>query len=227
MEPNQERSLIPQPSHELTATQTVRSRILAGMVEDSLALAKEVIGRNIDLELLVQEAKRLQEGGAGNEMTPNNIRAFQLFLRAAEGGHVEAQYEVAMCFGWGGGVARNEVKCDGWLKLAAEQGHVDAQSNLGMFRLGKSEEAAKWLRRAAEQGDWDAQTMLGLRLSAGEGMPQDDCEAYAWLQLAADAEGEGWAQEQATAVASCLSSTQMEKAHELYQDFKRKYSATH
>ena len=38
MEPNQERSLIPRPSHELSAS---RNRILAGMVEETLVLGRE------------------------------------------------------------------------------------------------------------------------------------------------------------------------------------------
>lgn len=42
MEPNQDRSLVPRPSHELTTSQTVPSRILGEMVENTLALAKEV-----------------------------------------------------------------------------------------------------------------------------------------------------------------------------------------
>jgi hypothetical protein len=41
MEPNQERSLIPRPSHELSAPQTAGNRILAGMVEETLALGRK------------------------------------------------------------------------------------------------------------------------------------------------------------------------------------------
>ena len=74
--------------------QTAGNRILVGMVESSLAVARQVTSKERELDALVREANRVQVGGAGNEMNPNNIRAFQLFLRAAEGGHAEAQYEV-------------------------------------------------------------------------------------------------------------------------------------
>ena len=224
MEPNQDRSIVPQPSRELAASPISANRILGEMVESTLAIVNEVT-REAEFDALVKEAKRLQEGGAGNEMSPNNVRAFQLFLRAAEGGHVEAQYEVAECFGWGTGVAKDSEECDRWFRLAAEQGHVDAQSMLGMFRLGKSEESTKWLRKAAEQGDYGAQTMLGCRLAAGEGMKRDDCEGLAWIQLALDADqGDTWMQDQAVAIASSMTPAELEKTRELFQDYKRKYS---
>lgn len=44
MEPNQERSLIPRPSHELIVPRVAGNRILAGMVEETLALGREDAG---------------------------------------------------------------------------------------------------------------------------------------------------------------------------------------
>ena len=52
-------------------------------------------------------------------------------------------------------------------------------------------EAAAWYLKAAEQGDADAQYNLGGMYGKGEGVPQDDVEAYKWFNLAttyADAE---------------------------------------
>ena len=249
MESNPDRSLVPQPSRELAVPQIARNRILGEMVAGSLEIARDVAPVNIDLDdlkqalkllvaetrtklaadlmakldLLVQEAKRLQVRGPGTEEHPNNVRAFQLFLRAAEGGHPEGQYEVATCFGWGDGVPMSDIECNRWMILAAEQGHVEAQSMLGMFRLGESEEAAKWLRMAAEQGDVDSQLTLGLRLIFGKGVPQDDCEGNAWLSLAKGIQSCDW-RNYIAAVAPSLSSEKLEKAHELYQAFKRKYT---
>ncbi len=224
MESNQERSIVPLPSYELSAPRIGGNRILGEMVESSLALANEVT-QKAELDALVKEARRLQEGGAGNERTPNNVRAFQLFLRAAEGGHADAQYEVGKCFGWGSGVACNNLECDKWLRLAAQQGHIDAQSQLGMFRLGKNEESAKWVRKAAEQGDYDAQMMLGCRLAAGDGMERNDCQGLAWIQLALDTDnGDTWLEGQAAAIASSMSPDELEKSRVLFLDFKERYS---
>src|SRR5438874_10361029 len=99
MEPNQDRSLIPLPSHELTAPQTVPNRILGEMVAKSLAIALEdTFGSSnlkSKLDTQVQEARGLQETGWAKRLSPNNIRAFNLFLQAARAGHAEAQFFVA------------------------------------------------------------------------------------------------------------------------------------
>ena len=225
METNQDRSLVPQQSRELAASTIGANRILGEMVGNSLVVAN-VITQEAELDAIVKEAKSLQEGGAGNEMKPKNIRAFELFLRAAERGHVEAQYEVAMCFreGWGG--PNDPAEFDRWLRLAAEQGHVDAQSFLGLYRAGSREESTKWLRKAAEQGDYAAQTSLGCWLANGDGDDRNECEGLAWIQVALDADnGDTWMQNQAVAIASSMSPAELEKTREIFQDYKRKYSA--
>ena len=45
-------------------------------------------------------------------------------------------------------------------------------------------DAATWFRQKAEQGDAIAMNYLGLFYQNGEGVPQDDAEAYLWFNLA-------------------------------------------
>ncbi len=81
-------------------------------------------------------------------------------------------------------------------KPLAEQGHADAQFGLGfMYYIGDRRsidpdaiplddaEVANWFRLAAEQGHADAQAYLGLMYASGEGVPQDDVQAYKWFTL--------------------------------------------
>jgi hypothetical protein len=42
------------------------------------------------------------------------------------------------------------------------------------------------LQRAAEQGNADAQFILGYAYESGEGVPQDDKEAFKWHRKAAE-----------------------------------------
>ena len=42
----------------------------------------------------------------------------------------------------------------------------------------------RWTRKAAEQGVADAQKFLGILYAIGEGVPEDDIQAYAWISLA-------------------------------------------
>lgn len=92
----------------------------------------------------------------GQEGLPRNPKlAATWFLRAAEQGFAEAQFNLAVVFTNGEGAPRD---------LAT---------------------AALWCRRAAEQGFANAQFMLGIKLARGEGLPRDTAESLAWLQVAA------------------------------------------
>jgi TPR repeat protein len=68
-----------------------------------------------------------------------------------------AQYNLAMMYGQGKGLAQSDA------------------------------EAAKWFRKAADQGNAPAQVNLSLLYFTGKGLPQDSTQAYLWCSLAANA----------------------------------------
>jgi hypothetical protein len=83
-----------------------------------------------------------------------------------------------------------------WYRKAAEQGNLNGELHLAaLYRDGGKgfprdmAQAAAWYRKAAEQGDVGAQGTLGLLYAMGQGVQQDDVEAYFWLDLAASAPG--------------------------------------
>lgn len=188
MSDNPEHSIIPLRSHELTTLQIGESRILSEMVENSLALAKEIAPANIDLDALVQEAKRIQpkEG-----MTAEDIQAFELFYRAAIAGHAEAQCHLSNCYALGNGVQQNTKRALKWLQRSAEQ--ISGRSiRLTMFfkfdlmHLSQDYiEAANWYRSAAEHGSAHEQFGFGECYREGIGVPQDYYEAAEWYHKAA------------------------------------------
>lgn len=77
----------------------------------------------------------------------------------AEGGSYDAQYNVALLYLDGKGVARNYEEAAKWFARAANQGHVKAQHNLGaMYGIGQGVkrdyvQAYKWLSLCAAKGD--------------------------------------------------------------------------
>ena len=73
------------------------------------------------------------------------------------------------------------------LHAKAERGDAWAQYELGhaYAEVWNAAEATKWYRKAAEQGVAEAQYALGQYYAAGEGVPRDNTEAYAWFCLAA------------------------------------------
>lgn len=92
---------------------------------------------------------------------PRDInRAFKLYLSAANKGHAESQFRVALISDGGKGMPQgNKAKeVAKWMTLAAEQDHAEAQYYLGGFYLGgvgvpkNTVEATKWFKRAALQG---------------------------------------------------------------------------
>lgn len=168
-------ALVPKPPGALGKAEPGAKRILSVMVAETLALTKE-----IDLDALVLEGKRIQRRQG---MTPEDIRAFDLFHRAAVAGHRAAQLLVGYCYLNGWGVQEDNAKCFEWWDnstkeenpaelfrwsfKAAAQGFSDEQHFLGLFYYGGKiveqsyEKAVKWFLKAAEQGYKRAQCDLG------------------------------------------------------------------
>jgi TPR repeat protein len=90
--------------------------------------------------------------GYGVQKDPQ--QAAYWYQQAADKGHAEAQYELAVLYSSGKGVKRDEAQ------------------------------AARWVSASAGQGYSRAQADLGKRFAAGNGVTQDDKRAYFWLTLA-------------------------------------------
>ena len=119
--------------------------------------------------------------------------------QAAERGDAEAQFNLAVAYDNGSGVAQDHAEAVRWYLMAARQGFAFAQFNLALkYQRGEGipqdhPEEVRWLRRAAEQGDPDAQYLLAVAYEEGQGVPRDDAEAARWFRKAAeqgDADGQ-------------------------------------
>jgi TPR repeat protein len=76
-----------------------------------------------------------------------------------------------------------------FLQKAVDQAHVPAMVRLG-YLLDKGEQnqaAFQMYRRAAEAGSAEAALAVGVMYANGEGVPQDNVQALAWLARAAKA----------------------------------------
>lgn len=100
----------------------------------------------------------------GEGVRQDYVQAAECYGRAAEQGHVLAQFNLAVMYAHGQGVVRDDARSMVLLTHAAEAGDPGAQYNLGVRqyltcrdikKAGASEtriEALKWVRRAAAQG---------------------------------------------------------------------------
>jgi TPR repeat protein len=139
----------------------------------------------------------------GEPEPAKEAEAVKWYQRAAAQGHVQAQYNLAVCYYSGKGMeAADHTEALKWYQSAAEKGHTMAQVNLGnhFYRRCREDlegdagssaatagaEAMKWYLLAAKQGDATAQFALGMCYARGYGAaaPNHD-EASKWLQLAA------------------------------------------
>jgi uncharacterized protein len=189
MEPTQDCSLIVQPSQELTAAQLGGNRILSEIVESSLVLGKRAALAGVDLDALVRDGKGIQRKQG---TTAEDIRAFELFYRAAIAGHAEAQCHVSNCYALGNGVQKNIKNALKWLQRSADQISRCRKTPLRMFytigltNLAKDYiEAAAWYLTVAEQGSTGEQFEIGECYRQGIGVRQDYYEAAEWYHKAA------------------------------------------
>ncbi len=81
------------------------------------------------------------------------MRAVELYRKAAKQGLAQAQFNLALMYDDGEGIAPDDAKAVKLYRKAAEQGHEDAINNLGYM------------------------------YENGEGVKQDPVEAYAWHSL--------------------------------------------
>jgi len=108
------------------------------------------------------------------------------YRKAAEQGHVNAQFSLGAFYGNGMGVKQDYEQAFYWYRKAAEQGQVEAQYIVGacyIDGLGVKEDQAQafyWYRKAAEQGLGNAQGMLSLCYYEGIGTAQDLVQAKNW-----------------------------------------------
>lgn len=121
--------------------------------------------------------------------------ARQAFMQAklkAEGGDLEAQYEMSRRLEDGEGTKVDLEEAVRWARRAAEKGHAKSQYRLGVYLVDGDgvmpdpKEAYLWFRKAAEQGDAYAERAMAISLQEGKGVKADPVEARMWLLRAAE-----------------------------------------
>lgn len=114
-------------------------------------------------------------------------QAFLNYKKAAEKGHTEAHYQLALCYDREKGTSKDERKAQEWYQKCAAQGHPVAQGDCYYFGYGvlqNYKEAAKYYLQAANQGNAEAQRKIGVCYYNGKGVTQDFKEAVKWFHKA-------------------------------------------
>lgn len=136
-------------------------------------------------------AQALDNGTCG--IKADKKEAERWYRRAAEQGHLLAEYELAETFFAGDGFATDYPEAKKWYLKAAAQGHGPSQLRLGFLHAEKHfkglkvdhAEAEKWFTKAAEQNTGDAQFRLG-NFYINFRRPPDYARGALWLKKAAE-----------------------------------------
>ncbi|MDX2368680.1 MAG: tetratricopeptide repeat protein [Colwellia sp.] len=118
--------------------------------------------------------------------------AIEQFRPLVAEGYAPAQYQMAIVYQHGYGVAKNGMKALALFELAAKQNYSDAQFELALiYNEGKLvpqnlKKAYELTHKAATKGLASAQFNLAVMFANGTGIKQDDFKASRWYQRAAD-----------------------------------------
>lgn len=159
---------------------------------DSIALSRvealRTLADNGDKDALYHLAT-LYDRGYG-PIAPDTVRSTELYIRAAEAGHNEAQNYLGYRLYRGDGVERNVEQALQWLENSAMAGNARAAGNLGYLLLygegvaHDDENAAFWLQIAADNGVATSMSMLGDLYMEGRGVQLDSIRGMQYYRHA-------------------------------------------
>jgi TPR repeat protein len=148
------------------------------------------MGYSIETRAQAAENANFQAGIAAYQSNDLPL-AYKQFLAAAQAGHADSQFNVALMYEQGIGVGKDEKEAVVWYGKAAEQGHAAAQYNLGvLFENGRGTgidfaKANEWYRKASVQGDALAIGNLGMLYVRGQGVKENKVAGVALLLVSA------------------------------------------
>lgn len=131
-------------------------------------------------------------GLSDGALTQSYPKAFEWLKKAADQGHMLAQFTIGGMYLSGNGVTSSDQEAFVWFEKAADQGHTSSQYNLGcMYDQGigislSKEKALNWFKKAAKQGDISSQCAVGNMYLFGEETEESSSKAFKWIKKAAD-----------------------------------------
>lgn len=143
-------------------------------------------------------------GGGGVLQNPK--AAFAYFQKAADKGHVRAQYSLGHAYNFGEGTRTDYAQALRWYQKASDGGNTDATTAIGvLYAEGRGvaqnfKTAMGAFQRASDAGNAEAMRRIGNMYFNGDGVRQNDAQAYAWLRKAAAAGSEAAARRLATTI---------------------------
>ncbi|WP_455200650.1 tetratricopeptide repeat protein [Kaarinaea lacus] len=175
-------------------------------------------------------------GGLGT--TVNKPLADELYLAAANKGHIRAQYKIGLRYLYGAGQFEKDYKkAANWLTRAAGAGDESAQFDLAIMYLNGEgvdkdfKAATGWLQKAAYKGHVIARYEYGRNLALGRGVDRNIITGTAWM-LVSLVQGNSRAADTVEKIRLTLTSDQIKQVQNMATDIvlldmKQRNSTSH
>lgn len=151
----------------------------------------------------------------GNGAQKDCAKAFSYYFAAAEKQHVEATFQLGVCYRDGVGTEVNSAKAAEYFGRAAVMGHNNARNDLAvLYEKGEGVKrsqvhSTKLFMEAANSGHSIAQQNLAGKYARGEGVPRSNEMAAYWYARAVEG---GWLDARNAAIEHYLTTGAGEKA---------------
>ncbi|EDN70554.1 Sel1-like repeat [Beggiatoa sp. PS] len=127
------------------------------------------------------------------EILEHHEKAVDWFQKAAEQGHIEAQFHLAQAYETGQGIAQNQKQAVYWYRQVAEREITEFEIDHTQFDLNQRknetqenyEQRMTWYRQELKNIYAEAQFNLGYAYGSSEGISQDDKQAVDWYRKSA------------------------------------------
>ncbi|RHZ45721.1 hypothetical protein Glove_658g12 [Diversispora epigaea] len=124
--------------------------------------------------------------GNGIRTIKDEVKAYQWYLKSAEGENHAGQNNLGNCYRNGSGTTKDEEKAFQWYLKSAKGGNHTGQYNLGYYyqqgngTTKDEEKAFRWYLKSAEGGNYAGQSNLGFCYANGAGTTKDEEKAFQW-----------------------------------------------
>ncbi len=139
-------------------------------------------------------------------------KALKFLSDAAQQGHAQAQFNLAVMFQRGEGTVPDLNEALRWFQMAEENEYpsaygavAEAQFAIGLqfSKAGSFAKAIEWYQKASERNHFKSQYNIGIQYLDGEGVHEDPHEALKWFERALEA-GHPKAQEMVAEAQHCI-----------------------
>ena len=160
------------------------------LLESSEKIEEPPVEEEIDADAIFEEALKHFNIGEDDDDDDEYKKAAELFEKAANHGHSDAQDYLGYQYQIGLGIKENKQEAIKWYTLSAVQDNAQAQYDLAKLYEHEEdfENANKWYKKAARKDHPEALYALGYKYYYGKGIEENHAKALELFKKSAEAE---------------------------------------